>query len=160
MLGADVRQHADLGLRDRAEVGELADLARAELAHAERVPGLEPEEREGHAEAVVVVGMGREGRHVGAAERGEDVLRGRLAIRAGHPDHLPTPRPTHVAREHTERGEGIVDLDHGDVARGRSRAVATEHGGRARGDRLGEERVPVDARSLERAEERARPSLA
>ena len=157
MLGRDVRDHADLGLRDGREVGELADLARAQLADAELVLGLEPEERQRQAEAIVVVAMGGECRHVRGAERGEHVLRGRLAIRSGDADHLPAPRTPHLARDRAERRKRVVGLQHAHPRERARAAAAAQHGDRARRLHGVEEVVPVGALALERAEQRARP---
>ena len=121
---------------------------------------LEPEQRQRQAEAVVVVAMGGECRHVRGAERGEHVLRGRLAIRSGDADHLPAPRTPHLAGDGAERRERLVGLEHAD-ARERARAPrAAEHGGRTGGAHGVEVVVPVGALALERAEERSRAGRA
>ena len=109
---------------------------------------LEPEQRQRQAEAVVVVAMSGECRHVRGAERGEHVLRGRLAIRSGDADHLPAPGTPHLPGDRSERRERLVGLEHADP-RERARAAAC---GRARRPRR-----PPARRRGSRARRRARP---
>ena len=151
MLGRDVRDHADVGLGDGGEIGQLADLARAQLADAQRVPRLEPEQRQRQAKAVVVVAMGCECRHVRGAERGEHVLRGRLAIRSGDADHLPAPRTTHLTGDGPERPQRLVGLQHADPFE----RAASGPSGRAR-RRLRRPRPRPGSRARRRARPRAR----
>ena len=160
MLGRDIRDHADVGLRDGGQIGQLADLARAELADAQRVSRLQPEERQGQAEAVVEVAMSGECRHVRGTERGEHVLGGRLAIRSGDADHLPAPRTTHLTGDGPERPQRLVGLQYADPFEGPRATRPAKHGDGSGGRDLVQEVVPVGSLALERAEQRSRPRAA
>ena len=74
VLGPDRSQHAHIGLRRRAETGELARRPRAELADARGGAGLELGEREGDAELVVVARAAGHGWQMRREQRTEDVL--------------------------------------------------------------------------------------
>ena len=65
---------ADLGPGERGERRDLAEPAHPHLDDAELGLGLDPAERQRHAELVVVVRLGRDGAQVRRAERREDVL--------------------------------------------------------------------------------------
>ena len=71
----DARDDADLGSRDGAQLGDLADAAHAHLADDDLGVRLDAREGEREADLVVVPALGGDGSRVWAAERGEDVLR-------------------------------------------------------------------------------------
>ena len=85
MISADVRP------RERREPGDLPEPAHPHLDDAELRVGLEPAQRQRHAELVVVVALRGDRPQVRRAERGEDVLRRRLARRAGDRRRLGPP---------------------------------------------------------------------
>ena len=108
MHRADARDHADVRSCHRAQLGDLADPAHAHLADDDLGVGLDPRQRQRQADLVVVPALGRDGLRVRPAHRGEDVLRRRLAGRAGDPDdagRAPTP---HGAAESGDPGECIL----------------------------------------------------
>ena len=106
--GPDVRDHADVRAGDPAEVGDLAEAAHRELEDADLGVGLEPAERQRDADLVVEARLrgDRAGRR--RAERGEDVLRRRLAGRARDPDDARVRAVTHERAERGERLERLV----------------------------------------------------
>ena len=105
---ADVRDQRHVGPRERREPRDLAEAAHAHLGDADLGVRLEPAERERHAELVVVVRLGGDRPRVRQAERGEDVLRRRLAGGAGDPDDAGPRAVADRARDRGERGVRVV----------------------------------------------------
>ena len=67
------------GFANDASQRDLAEAAHPHLGDADLGVGLEPAERQRHAELVVVVALVRDRARVRRAEREQDVLRRRLA---------------------------------------------------------------------------------
>ncbi len=124
--GRDVRDQPDLRPGERGEPGDLAEPAHPHLDDAELGVGLDPAERQRHAELVVEVPLGGDRAEMRAAERGEDVLRGRLPGRAGDADDA---RARAVAHGAADRGERPVRARRG---RARPRRRARERARRSR----------------------------
>ena len=82
--------------------------AHRELDDAHLGIGLEPAERQRHAELVVVARLRRDGPSTGAADRRQDVLRRRLPGRAGDGDDGRLAAVAHRTAERRERREGVV----------------------------------------------------
>ena len=142
---------ADVGPRERREPRDLAEAAHAHLDDADLGVGLEPAERERHAELVVVVPLGRDRAPVGRAERGEDVLRRRLAGRAGDADDARPRAVAHLAAR-SSASAACGSLGHERRGGAAGERVRDEVGARRRrGDEevalLDPPRVDLDARS-------------
>ena len=116
--GPDVRDHADVRPRERAEPGDLAHPAHRQLEHADLRVLLEPAERQRNADLVVEARLGRDRPRVRGAERGEDVLRRGLAGRAGDADDLRRAAGADGAADRAERGERAVRDERGRGAAG------------------------------------------
>ena len=121
---ADVRDQGDVRLRERREPRDLTEPAHPHLDDAELGVGVDAAERQRHPELVVVVRLGRDRAQVRRAERGEDVLRGRLAGRAGDRDHAC--------------GRAVADRT-SDRRECRVRLLRDEHRGRTARERVGGE---------------------
>src|SRR5438046_539146 len=106
--GTDVRDDADLRARDRGQVRDLAEAAHRELEDADLRVGLEPAERQRNADLVVEARLRRDRARGGCAERRENVLRRRLAHRAGDADHTCIAAVAHRRRDPRQRRERIV----------------------------------------------------
>ena len=140
VLGPDVRNDDDVGLRDPAERSDLAEPAHPHLGDEHARLRLEPADGERQADLVVQASVGPDRGHLRGAERGEDVLRRRLARRADHGDD---PCVALRADERGERGQcGLL-------------VVRNERRGAAR-SRVADEVDP----GVERDEEVARADLA
>ena len=168
--GADVRDHADVRARERAELGDLAEAAHRELEDAELGVGLDAADRQRDADLGVVAPLGGDRAPLRRADRGEDVLRRGLPHRAGDRDEAGGAAVAHAAGERGERGEGVVGDERRRGAAGER--VLDEVGAAADGDEevalLDPPRVGLEAgdlrrpgRGLERAgRELARPRRA
>ena len=107
--GSDVRDHADLRPRERAELGDLAEAAHRQLEDADLGVRLEPAERERHADLVVVAPLRRDRSRL---------LRRRSRARMSFVDVLPIEpviatkrallRSRTAPRERGERRERLV----------------------------------------------------
>ena len=86
MHRADVRDHADVRLGERAELGDLAEAAHRQLEDAELGVRLDAADRQRDADLGVVAPLGGDGPALRLADRGEDVFRRGLAHRAGDRD--------------------------------------------------------------------------
>ena len=134
-----------------AQLRDLAEAAHAHLDDADLGVGLEPAERQRHAELVVEAALGRDRARDRRAERGEDVLRRRLAGRARDPDDPRVASVAHRPGDRRERGEG-TSCGTSVAAAPRSRASCMNS--RARPDRdeevagLDAARVDLDAGHL------------
>ena len=108
MHRADVRDHPDLGPCDFAEGSDLAVPPHRELEDADLRVQLEAAQRQRHADLVVVARLGGDRARGGHAEGGEDVLRRRLAHRAGDADDAGGAPIADLPADACERGEGVV----------------------------------------------------
>ena len=106
--GPDGCDHADVRPRDRAELGDLAEAAHAHLDDADLRVGLEPAERQRHAQLRVVAPLGRDRARDGLAERREDVLRRRLARGAGDADEASAAAGAEHLADHGHRRELVA----------------------------------------------------
>jgi hypothetical protein len=152
--GADVDDHAHLGLGDAGQVGDLAAGRHAHLDDGVAVLGPEAEEGEGEAEVVVEVALGPVHPLLAGRRRehaGHQLLGGGLAVGAGDADDAQAAggeRAAVRAGQAAEGGDGVVYLDDRDVTGQREvgGAAAGDHqAGGAREDGLGGEVVPVVA---------------
>ncbi len=136
--GGDEREHADLGLGDAAELGDIAGLVHPHLDDGEAVPRLEAEQHHGDADAVVEVAR----RAVDLAgeeplgERGDGDPGGGLARRSGDGDDgavRPSGAPAAgvSARQVAERAQRRRDADDRNPGHRRDGALH-DHGARAR----------------------------
>ena len=105
---ADVDDHADVGLGDVRQLGDLAGAAHAHLQH-ERLGALRcGEQLQRQPDLRVEVAAADERPAMRRQQRGEDVLRRGLAGRAGDRDRLGAERAAPCAGERLERGERVV----------------------------------------------------
>ena len=84
---AGIRDQRDRRLRECGERGDLARVIRAHLDHGMPVRGLEPQQRQRHADVVVEVAAGRERRARAGEDRRQQFLGGRLAVAAADAEH-------------------------------------------------------------------------
>ena len=142
VLVAGVRDQRDRGPRERGERGDLARVIRAHLDHRMAVRGLEPQQRQRHADVVVEVAAGGERRSRAGEDRRQHLLGGRLAVAAADAEHECVAACAPGGGERGERRLGVRDGDLGQGAVGGSR----DHGARgpARG-RGRDECVAVEA---------------
>ncbi len=133
--------------RDPAELADLAGPATPHLRDGHLRVGLDPGQREREPDLVVVALLGGDRAQMRPAERGQDVLRRRLARRAGDADD---PRPGSFPDGAPERRHGREGI----VRHERRRGAALERradvvGAAADGDeeiaRAGAARVDLDA---------------
>src|SRR5829696_4275307 len=108
--GADVGDRADLGLRDRAELSDLAPAPHRHLEHEE----LALRRRREHGERQADLGIVVLGTCVGAKgkDRAGDVLHRRLPGRAGDSNHAAAELAPPCAGERLEGSQRIVDREH------------------------------------------------
>ena len=86
MLGAGVGDEADRGARELHQVGDFTGAIGADLDHRVAMRGVEPMQRERHADVIVEIAAGRE-RGAAALENGRGHLLDRgLAVAAGDAD--------------------------------------------------------------------------
>ena len=97
--------------------------AHAHLADDELGVGLDASQRQRQADLVVVTALGGDRLRVRPAHRGQDVLRRRLAGRAGDRHDARGAPPPDLAAERAERREGIVRRQRSPPPRERTRAV-------------------------------------
>ncbi len=164
VLALRVVDQADGGRGDGGELGDLADMVHAELDDAGEVPGLvvlaQAQQRQRHADVVVQVAFGREGRIglPGAQDR-RDHLRDRgLAVAAGHRDQRKVAAPSPSRRQLAEGAPRVGHLQAGQAGFGQP--VFGHACNRAGLFRLREEIVRVEPLALQRDEEVARPQAA
>ena len=119
---ADVRDHADLGPGERAELGDLAEAAHRQLEDAELGVALDAADRQRHADLGVVAALGGDRPPLGRADRGEDVLRRRLAHRPGDRDDSRRLRSRTRAGEGGERREASSGTSAAAAPRARARS--------------------------------------
>jgi hypothetical protein len=143
MDGADVGDHGDVGRGDAGEGPDLAGRAHAHLEDGRLVGRIEPEERQGQAEGVVVVPLGPEDPEPGSQERGRELLGRRLADAAGHADDLDRPADQDLPGQGLESLHRVPDQDEAEGRIGdRDRPADDGTGGAAPG-RGGDEIVSV-----------------
>jgi hypothetical protein len=135
---AHVRDDADLRPGDPAQLGDLAEAAHRELEDAHLRVVLEPAQREWHSDLVVEARLGGDRARDGRAECSEDVLRRRLAHRAGDPDDV---RRAAVANGCSDPGQGREGV----VRDERRRGAVCERILEVLGAAIdGDEEIPVD----------------
>ncbi len=117
---ADVREHADRRLRDLGEAGDLAAMVHPHLDHRVGVVRFAPQQRERHAEVVVQVAAGREGRAAFHQDAGAELLGRRLAVASGDRDQRPVEGAPVSSGEIGERLRRVLDRRRGSPRRGGS----------------------------------------
>ena len=162
MNRTDRRDDADVGAGDLAELRDLSEAAHAHLDEAELGVGLQPPERQRHAELRVVARLGRDRARHRRAERGEDVLRRRLARRAGDADDAGGAAGAEQAADGGQRGVLVLGHERRCAlpSRGRDELPPAAHGheeisrpGEARVDRQPRHRAcSLEHAQAERAE--------
>ena len=110
---ADRDDDADRRRRQLRQLGYLAETAHRELDDADLRVGLEPAQRQRNADLVVEAPLRRDGSPLRPGDRGEDVLRRRLAVRAGDSDDGGRGALAHGARQGSEGGERVVGDERG-----------------------------------------------
>lgn len=156
--GSDERDDGDVGLDHRGERGHLAGSADAGFDHGKAVArGIEPRERERHAQVIVEVAFGgKDVARIGGKEEGQQVFGGRLAGAAGDADHGTAESAAVFARDRLEGGERVGDDELGEpgeggIAGGRRH----ESGGRAGSAGGGEVIVAIALRGAQGDEDLA-----
>ena len=119
--GCNVRDHADVRSRERAQLRDLPEASHRQLEDADLGFRLDAAHGERHADLVVETAFRCNGPRLRGADRGQDVLRRGLAHRARDRDEA---RVTSVAHGACELGER------------RKRIVGDERGRRAAGERV------------------------
>ena len=109
---ADVDDHADVRLRDRRQLGDLPSAAHPHLQHQRLRAGRRGEQLQRQPDLGVEVAAADERAAVRLQERGEDVLRGGLAGRAGDRDRLRAQLAAPGAREPLERCQRVLGGEH------------------------------------------------
>ena len=161
--GPDVDDHADVGLGDPRQLGDLAAAAHRHLEHEHLGPGRRAEDGERQADLRVEVLGGGDDAPVRREHPGEQVLRGGLARRPGDPDDLRAQAPAPGGGEAAERAERVL----GGEQRARLRAARRvgvarrdEHAPRPGGQRLRREAPAVDVAAVQADEQVAGAGLA
>ncbi len=157
--GPDVDDDADVGLGDRRQLGDLAGAAHRHLEHEHLGAGGGREDRQRQADLRVEVLRAGDHADVRGQHRREDVLRRRLAGRAGDRDDLGAERAAPGARQGLQPGERVLGLE--DHARLREAVVVgvvgrDEHAPRAGVERLRGEAPAVDVAAGQADEQIAR----
>ena len=140
--GPDVRDHADVGLADRGQLGDLAEAAHRQLEHEHLGARRRGEQLQRQPDLGVEVRAARGDRAVRGDHRRDQVLRRRLADRAGDRDHVRGQVAPPCARQRAERRERMLGGEHG--------AALGRRGGLARPGRRGEH-APCAGRSASAA---------
>ena len=109
----DVRDHADVRLADRRQLGDLAEAAHRQLEHEHLGARRRREQLERQPDLGVEVRAARRDGAVRRDQRGDQVLRRRLADRAGDGDHVRGELAPPGARERAERRDGMLGGEHG-----------------------------------------------
>ena len=144
----DADDHADVRLGDRGQLGDLPGAAHPHLQDERLGAGRSAEHDERQADLGVVVERTDDGAHLRAEHRADDVLRRRLAGRAGDRDHPGAERAAPGASEPVQREER-VRVGEADPVAARPLGVLgrDEHAPGAGVERLLRERAAVVARS-------------
>ena len=104
MLVARIRHERDRRPGERGERRDLARMIRAHLDHRIAVPGLEPQERQRHADVIVQVAARRQRRSGNGEDCGKQFLGRRLAIAAADAEDEGLALTAPGAREGRQRG--------------------------------------------------------
>ena len=130
--GCNVRDHADVRSRERAQLRDLAEAAHRQLEDADLGVRLDAANGERHADLVVEAALRCDGPRLRGADRGEDVLRRGLAHRARDRDEARVD----FGRERRLRARRAPQTDRRGRAwpprRGRTRACGSRRRRRAR----------------------------
>jgi hypothetical protein len=158
MRVADVRPHADVGLRDGDQRANLSWMVHAQLDDCNLRPGPQLEERERQTDVIVEIPFVPEHPIPHTEKLRRHFLRGRLPGAAGDRDDLRAHALPNVMRDVLQRSRRVVDANHD-----RRSAAARSFGGihRLVHDRAGDpprhrradERVAVEAFALDCDEE-------
>jgi len=152
---AHVGDEAPIGARHLAELGDLPEPAHAHF-HDDRLGVVGSEQRVGHAELVVLIGLGGHHAHARRQNVAHEVLGRRLARRAGEGDDEPFLHEAPFLGDARQRARAIVHEQYGRArvvggANGSfARVVRREHGSRPVGDGGRHEVVAVNALPFER----------
>ena len=106
--GPDRGDDTEIGPREGAELGDLARPAHRQLEDADLGVGLEPSQRQRDADLVVETLLGGDRTCSRPADRTQDVLRRRLAHRAGDADDAGAAAVTEGSAERSERSEAVL----------------------------------------------------
>ncbi len=158
MRRADVDDHADVGIGDRGQLGDLPGAAHRHLEHERARSGRRREHHQRQADLGVEVGRRAGGRDDRAEQRREDVLGRGLAGRAGDRDHLGPACPScsrHARASACSAASGSAVGEHVAGARSCAARVARARGPRARPRRRARA-PPARARRRPRARRAAR----
>jgi hypothetical protein len=107
----DVGDHADVGAGGAAQLGDVADPARAHLDHEDLGVRLQPGEGERQPDLVVERLRAGQRPPLRGEHGGEEVLGEGLARRAGDPDDLGRRAVADRPADGGERGQRVRDLD-------------------------------------------------
>jgi hypothetical protein len=105
---ADARDHTNVGPGDRAQLGDLAEPAHAHLADDDLRFLVDPRQGQRKADLVVVSALRGDRLRMRPTHGREDVLRRRLARRAGDPDDAGRAARPHGSAERSEPRERIL----------------------------------------------------
>ena len=105
MYGRDICYHANFGLRDFRQRGNLAGMRHPHLDYREVVFGLNFQQHEGKAKVIIEVAFGFQHSEAGRKHVRDGFFRGGLSRRSGHPDERLSPQPPNRTGQGLQRNQ-------------------------------------------------------
>ena len=104
---ADIRHHADLRFGDPRQLANLARMIHSHFDHGGPAIVGQTQNRQRHAEVIVVVADGAAGAELHAQQARDGVFGGGLAGASGDADHRSAPALSRLARQLLQRGQRV-----------------------------------------------------
>ena len=157
VFGAGVGDQGDAGTGNGHQFGHFAGMVGAHFDDGAAIGVAQPQQRQRHAEPVVVVAARGQAGAALRQHRGQHFLGGGLAVAAGDADHRTGERRAPGTAGGDQRG---LDIGHHDLRQRRIDLTADDGAGGAGSRGRGDEFMAIGARAGQRQEQIARHHLA